>query len=208
MITRSIRGLLSSTILCVGGPLAAAGAPLDLEVGGGVLLYTPSFENIPRGSADAAVSPVGEASLGLAISSRVSVRASLALTGETETEWSSASEGGTATIPTPASWSFLVALEAPLLSARVVPFAGFGGGLVRFAGVDERLRFEWSTHSETSRFRLDAHTDGALLFDLGLRTGAPGPLDAWVLRYRLLSVFSGDQVNTLDRITLSFRIGL
>jgi len=203
-----VRGLLvSATLVALGGPSRAA-APLDLEVGGGVLLFTPSFENIPRGSADAAVSPVGEASVGLDLSSRVSLRASVAIAGETDTEWSSASEGGTATIPTPSSWSLLLGLEAPLLSARVVPFAGVGGGLVRFGAVDERLRFQWATHSETSRFRLDGHTDGALLFDLGLRTDAPGPLDAWVLRYRLLSVFSGDQVNTLDRITLSLRIGL
>jgi hypothetical protein len=186
----------------------AAAERLDLELGGGLLLFSPSFESFPRGSSDTAVSPVVEVSLGVPLSSRITLRGAASVAGATETEWSSASEGGTAIIPTPSSWSLLLGLEAPLLGGPVVPFAGVGGGLVRFGEVDERIRFEWSTHSESSQFRLEGRTDGALQFDLGLRAVTPGPVDAWVLRYRFLSVFSGDQVNTLDRITLAARVEL
>jgi hypothetical protein len=189
------------------GEIQGNAAPVpgwDLEIGGGFLLYEPVVENIPGGSAERVVDPLVEVSLACRLSSRLLLRVSGSYAEGATIKWTSDSGGGSADIPTPSVSTAFVSVEAPLHIGRLTPFAALGGGLTHFAEVDEMIRFQWPSYSEDLQLRFPAHTDGTVLFDLGLGARLGGGLGA-VIRYRLLSVFSADQVNTIDRITLAAR---
>ena len=197
---------LYSALLTATTAIAAHGASWDVEGAIGLSLFSPNVENIPRGSSDTAVDGLGEVAVGVRVSDRVRVHGTLGYAFASESRWSSESAGGEADVPTPSLASFFLGVETPLRLGRIVPFAGIGSGVVRFGEIDEEIRFEWSSHTETNRFVVPGRTDAALFFDVGL-TAPQGPVSA-VIRYRLLSVFSGDQVNTIDRVTLAARIAL
>ena len=192
-------------------PVLALGAESDpvrswgVEIGGGLLVFDPNVTNIPRGSSDTVIDPQFEVSVGRSLSSRLMLRLSAAYADGTESAWESRS-GGHADIPTPSITSVIVGLESSLLVGRVIPVAGIGGGFTHFSRIDEEIRFEWPSSTESNRFHLDAQTDPTLLFDLGLVVPA-GPTLSAVVRYRLLSVFDGDEVDTLDQVTLTGRFG-
>jgi len=186
-----------------GTATSVPGCPL--EVAGGFLLYEPVVENIPRGSAETVVDPLVEVSLARRLSSRLFLRFSGSYAEGATIQWTSESGGGSADIPTPSVGTAFVSLEAPLHIGRLTPFAAVGGGVTHFTEVDETIRFQWPSYGEDNRLHLAAHTDGTVLFDLGLSARLGGGLGA-VIRYRLLSVFSADQVNTIDRVTLAGRL--
>jgi len=193
----------------LGATAAAAEAEgrWDLELGGGVLLFSPNVAKIPRGESETALDPLVELSLGRHVSDRLELRLSFAHASGAESDWKSEDDQGTAVIPTPSVTSAFVALETPLLpgGGRLVPHAGVGVGFVSFSEVDESIRFDWGTHVTNNRIRFGGHTDASILFDLGVRARLRAPLGL-VTRYRLISAFDNEQVNTVDRVTLTLRV--
>jgi hypothetical protein len=179
----------------------------DVEVGGGLLLFSPDVERIPRGSSETAVDGLVELSMGRRISRRLEIRLEATYAAGSDSEWESESDAGTAVIPTPSVVGGFGILEAPLFVGRgpIVPHAGIGAGFLVFGEIDEDILFDWGTYETTNRIRFAGRTDPALLFDMGARVPLSPRL--WlVLRYRLLTAFDDEQVNTLDRVTLSSRI--
>lgn len=181
----------------------------DLEVGGGLLLFSPNVERIPRGSSETAVDGLFEISLGRRLSRRLELRAEGTYASGSDSEWQSANDAGTAVIPTPSVTGFFAVLEAPLFvgTGPLVPHAGIGAGFLAFGEIDESILFDWGTHQTTNRIRFDGRTDPALLFDMGARLPLTSRVSL-IVRYRLLTAFDEEQVNTLDRVTLSTRIDM
>lgn len=181
----------------------------SVELGGGVLLYSPNVERIPRGQSSTAVDGLVELSVGRRISRRIELRLAGAYASGALSEWESEDDQGTADIPTPSVTSFFAVVETPLFvgTGRFTPLAGVGVGLLSFSEVEESIRFDWGTHVTTNRISFAGHTDAAILFDLGARVSLTDRL-LLVSRYRLISAFDAEQVNTVDRVTLSLRVNL
>jgi hypothetical protein len=102
-------------------------------------------------------------------------------------------------------WSAFLSLETPLYRSRVTPSAAVGAGVIGFGHVEELVAFDWGSYQETNAYELSARTDPVLFFELGAQTRLTEGLGI-VVRYRLSSVFANDQVDTLDRLTLSARL--
>jgi len=199
--------LAIATIAFLAAASSAVAASWDVEVGGGAVFYTPSLPTIPRGSSDTVVEPLVEVSLARGISSRLAARATIGYAQRTETTWQSADGIGSAELPMPALFSAFVSLETPLFRGRITPSAAIGGGILVFDDLDEKVTFDWGSHEETVSFALERRTDPSLLFDLGAQTAVTSGLHL-IVRYRLVSVFAGDEIDTLDRLTLSARLPL
>lgn len=191
----------------IGGTALARPVVWDVEASAGVSLFSPNVENIPRGSSDTAADELFEVGVGAGVSDRVRLHATVGYVPASASRWVSESAGGEADIPTPSLTTAFLGIETPLRRGRIAPLAGIGTGVVVFGDIDEDIRFVWTSHTETNRFVVAGRTEPALFFDVGASARAAGRWHA-VLRYRLLSVFSGDQVDTIDRVSLAVRVRL
>jgi hypothetical protein len=179
----------------------------DVDIGPSLLVYDPIVEKIPAGESST-VSALGiEASVGVRLDPRLSLRLSFSHAPGSESDWESESGGTRAALPTPGITSASVGVEASLHHGRIAPFAGASAGFVVFGEVSEVVAFRSESDVERISFRLAARTDPSIAFSLGLAVPVAGRVDA-AIRYRLLAVFAEDRVDTLDRLSLTARVRL
>jgi hypothetical protein len=179
----------------------------DVDIGPSLLVYDPIVEKIPAGESST-VSALGiEASVGVRLDPRLSLRLSFSHAPGSESDWESESGGPRAALPPPGNTSASVGVEASLHHGRIAPFAGASAGFVVFGEVSEVVAFRSESDVERISFRLAARTDPSIAFSLGLAVPVAGRVDA-AIRYRLLAVFAEDRVDTLDRLSLTARVRL